>query len=115
VRNISFFLTTKQFLDGTKDVTRRKGWAFLKGDEHLMAVEKGQGLKKGEKVRRLGEIVVIKAEREPLRAICDHPGDCAREGFPGMVPMDFIQMYCEHNGGGPGQMVTRIEFDRVKA
>jgi hypothetical protein len=106
-------LTTPQFLDGSKDVTRRDGWANLKAGEHLMAVEKGQGLKKGEKVKRLGEIEVLQSEREPLHAICDHPGDCAREGFPEMTPMEFIEMYCRHNGGTPKKVITRIVFRRV--
>jgi hypothetical protein len=37
MRNMSFFLTTAQFLDGTKDVTRRKGWRFLKPGDRFMA------------------------------------------------------------------------------
>jgi len=115
MRLISYYLTTRQFLDGSKDVTRRNGWLNLKVGEHLMAVEKGQGLKKGEKVKRLGEIEVLEVCREPLHAICDHPGDCAREGFPEMSPMEFIKMYCKHNGGGPGQFVTRIVFRRIEA
>ena len=115
MRNVSFYLTTPQFLDGSKDVSRRNGWLYLKVGEHLMAVEKGQGLKKGEKVKRLGEIVVLEVGREPLHAICDHPGDCAREGFPEMSPMGFIEMYCKHNGGGPDQMVTRFVFRRIEA
>jgi len=114
MRLISFAMTTRQFLDGSKDVTRRKGWKNLKPGERLMAVEKGQGLKKGEKVRRLGEIEVLEVEREPLHAICDHPGDCAREGFPEMTNMQFIEMYCRHNGGTPSQIVTRIVFRKVR-
>lgn len=114
MRQISFYYTQRQFKDGSKDVTRRNGWLNLKVGEHLMAVEKGQGLKKGEKVKRLGEIVVLEKDREPLHAICDHPGDCAREGFPGMTNMDYIAFYCAHNGGKPGQTVTRIVFRRVK-
>ena len=30
MRNISFSLTEEQFLNGSKDVTRRLGWLFLK-------------------------------------------------------------------------------------
>ena len=115
MRNISFFLTTRQFLDGSKDVTRRSGWGNLKVGDRLMACKKCQGLKKGEKVERLGEIEVLEKNREPLHAICDHPGDVAREGFPGWTNMQFIEMYCKHNGGKPGQTVTRIVFRRAEA
>ena len=45
---ISFSLTTPQFRDGTKDVTRRLGWTFLKPGDRLCAVVKAMGLKKGE-------------------------------------------------------------------
>ena len=34
-RNISFALTTPQFLDGSKDVTRRNGWLMLKTGDIL--------------------------------------------------------------------------------
>lgn len=115
MRNISFALTTESFLDGSKDVTRRSGWENLKVGERLMACRKCQGLKKGEKVERLGEIEVLDKGREPLHAICDHFGDCAREGFPKMTCMEFIEIYCKHNGGKPGQVVTRIVFRRVTA
>ncbi len=47
MKNISFALTTKQFLDGSKTVTRRLGWANLKPGEILMACEKCMGLGPG--------------------------------------------------------------------
>lgn len=115
MRNISFFLTTPQFIDGSKDVTRRNGWKFLVGKTgvRLMAVEKGQGLKKGEKVKRLGEIEVVSAKLEPLNAMPLYPDDCRREGFPDWTPWQFIRMYCAHNKCTPGTEITRIEFRRV--
>ncbi len=53
MRNMSFMLTTQQMQDRTKDVTRRVGWWFLKPGDVIMAVEKGMGLKKGEKIKRM--------------------------------------------------------------
>ena len=47
-RNISFSMTTPQFLDGSKDVTRRMGWNRLRASDTLRAVKKAMGLKKGE-------------------------------------------------------------------
>ena len=114
MRNISFFLTTPQFLDGTKDVTRRLGWKSLKTGARLMAVKKGQGLKKGEKVKRLGEIEVLSVVREPLEAIGTYPDDCTREGFPELGPEDFVQMFCRHNRGCTRDTeLARIEFRKV--
>jgi hypothetical protein len=108
-------LTTTQFKAGTKTVTRRGGWKFLVGKTgvHLMAVEKGQGLKKGEKVKRLGEIEVLEARLEPLWKIIENPADCRREGFPKLTPREFIRFYCKHNGCYADEEITRIAFRKV--
>lgn len=123
MRNMSFFLTTQQFLDYCKDLTRRIGWGFLKPGEHFMAIEKGQGLKFGEHVWRLGECICISNEPEPLLAICRLPirglrSECGREGFPEMTPREFVKMFCEANSKGkkrcyPDTIINRIEFRRL--
>ncbi len=112
MRNISFFLTTPQFLNGTKDVTRRIGWANLKPGELLQAVEKGQGLKAGQKATKLGVIRVKSVRREQLFKITQE--DVVREGFPDMLPGDFIRMFEEHNDCDARDVITRIEFEHVK-
>lgn len=111
-RNMSFALTTQQFIDGTKDVTRRKGWRFLKSGDLFMAVEKAMGLKKGEKMRRLGLCRAVSVRREPLSFITVE--DVRREGFPTWTTLDFVNLYIEANGGDPDQEVTRIEFERIR-
>jgi hypothetical protein len=112
MRNISFFLTTPQFVAGTKDVTRRLGWSKLKPGDRLMAVVKSQGLKPGEKIERLGEIEVVSVRRERLNEI--DQADVVREGFPTMTPAGFVTMFCIHMGGSEDQLVNRIEFRKVK-
>lgn len=111
MRNISFALTTEQFLDGSKTVTRRIGWMNLKAGDVLCAVEKSQGLKKGETVKKLGTIRVEDVRREALHEIS--AGDCIREGFPECRPASFVAMFCGHNGCTPETLVTRIEFERL--
>jgi hypothetical protein len=54
VRNISFALTTAQVRARTKTVTRRVGWTFLKPGDLLQPVVKCRGLKKGERVEKIG-------------------------------------------------------------
>lgn len=110
---MSFFLTTKQFIDGTKDVTRRRGWVNLKPGDRFMAVVKGQGLKPGEKIQRLGECECVSNTRESLPQIVHHKNDCAREGFPELLPFQFVEMFCKHMGGGMYQEVSRIEFKKI--
>ena len=118
MRNMSFMLTTAQFLDGSKDVTRRMGWLFLKPGHVVMGVEKSQGLGKGGKIKRLGMIKIKSVEREPLELLTDWLDygfqECRREGFPDMTPAEFVEMFCKsHKRCRPDSTVTRIEFSRV--
>lgn len=113
--NISFALTIRQFKNRSKDVTRRLGWAKLTNRTILTACEKCQGLKKGEHVKSLGKIATVTVWREPLdRMLTDvaYGGDeVKREGFPELTPAQFVEMFCEHNGCKPSQMITRIQFE----
>jgi hypothetical protein len=116
MRNISFALTTRQFLDGSKTVTRRLGWKNLQPGQRLRACEKCMGLKKGEKIKPLGEIEVVSVKREPLAKVVDEYGqaECQREGFPDLRPEQFVQMFCKHMKCHPTDVVTRIAFRRVE-
>lgn len=116
MRLMSFSMTVDAFLDGRKTVTRRLGWKTLKPGERLVAVEKAQGLKKGEKVRRLGEIEVVDVRRERLDALeIDEVGrlEVAREGFDLISPTEFVHLFAKANGCRTDAHVTRIEFRRV--
>jgi hypothetical protein len=113
-RNMSFMLTTQQILAGTKDVTRRLGWWTLKPGDQLNAVEKGMGLKRGQKVVRLRRIEVTSVRHERLDAIT--PEDVVREGFPEMTTSQFVEMFCRtHQGCTPATIVNRIEFKYLEA
>lgn len=112
-RNMSFMLTTEQVRNKTKTVTRRNGWWFLKPGEQLNAVEKCQGLKKGEKVKHIHPIVVVSATPEKLMDITRE--EVIREGFPDMLPCQFVKMFCiSHKGVTPESVVNRIEFGYVE-
>jgi hypothetical protein len=112
MRNINFALTTPQFLDGSKIVTRRLVWACLEPGTVLMACRKCRGLTREEVAKeRLGPIRVLSVRRERLDAITAE--DVAREDYPGMAPEAFVEMFCGHTGCGPGDEVTRIEFERI--
>ena len=107
-RNISFALTTEQFQNHTKDVTRRAGWRFLKPGDKLCGVRKCMGLKKGEKIERFGLLEVVSARVEPLNAITQN--DVVREGFPDWTPAEFVAFFTEKNNCPPDVPVNRIEF-----
>lgn len=108
-RNMSFMLTKDQVIAGTKDVTRRLGWWTLKPGDQINAVEKGMGLKRGEKVVVLRRIEVVSVRHERLDAITQD--DVVREGFPDMTPLQFIEMFCKtHQGCTPATVINRIEF-----
>lgn len=134
MRNMSFSLTTPQILARTKTVTRRIGWTFLKPGDRLCAIEKGQGLKKGETVRRLAVIEVVNVRQESLRLMFDEPGyglkEVWREGFPSLGPGEFVEFFCRSHRWPhvalteddrsksrpctPDDTVTRIEFKYVE-
>jgi hypothetical protein len=108
MRNISFSATKAQFRARTKTVTRRMRWERLAPGEQLMGVEQAQGLKRGEKIVRLGPIEATNVRREPLNVITQ--ADVILEGFPDLAPAQFITFFCEFNRCAPDAIVTRIEF-----
>lgn len=109
-------LTVAQVKARTKFVTRRMGWINLKVGDRLMACEKCQGLGKGGKIVKLGELVVINVRREPLYFIHREPNGCSLEGFPEWEgdPQMFIDFYCDANKCSADDLVTRIQFDYVE-
>lgn len=118
MRNMSFSMTTEAFRDGSKTVTRRLGWADLKPGDILMGVEKAQGLKRGEKVKRIHPMRILDVTMEPLDEILFAPfrqshDEVIREGFPDMTPSEFVEMFCQHNKCTPETTVQRIEFEHL--
>lgn len=106
---------------GTKTVTRRMGWEFLKPGDRVLGVEKGMGLKKGEKVRGLGVIEIVSVRREMLDDLWlerKYPygaqEELQHEGFPGMERYDFVEMFAKHHDCTTADFVTRIEFRHVR-
>lgn len=116
-RNISFALTTKQFRERTKTVTRRLRWNNVKAGDILMGVEKAMGLKPGEKLVRLGTIRVTDAKNEPLQRMIDDPEygriEAAKEGFPKMTGAEFVAMFCRHMKCDASFAPKRIEFEYI--
>lgn len=81
MRLMSFSATTEHMRDGSKTVTRRldaKGFYMrvLKPGTLICAVEKGMGLKKGEKIQRIGVIEIVDVRRERLGDIELHDDAC---------------------------------------
>lgn len=67
--------------------------------------------KRGEHVKRIGQILVTNARNERL---CDiTQADVILEGFPEMSRADFIAMFCQHHRIKPRRTVRRIEFQFV--
>jgi len=111
MRNMSFMLTTEQIKNRTKTVTRRLGWWFLQPGDILNACEKCQGLKKGEKIKKLCQIRVTSAKSEFLFSVWEN--ECSMEGFPGLTPDEFVTMFCKEMKCTKDTIVNRIEFEYV--
>ncbi len=112
MRNMSFSMTTEQMKNRSKTVTRRFGWWFSKPSDIVMAVEKGMGLKKGEKIKPLYPIEILNCRGELLHEITK--ADCIKEGFPDYEPEEYILMMCEKFGCSRYIKLNRIEFREVK-
>ena len=112
MRNISFALTRDHVRNRTQTVTRRIGWTFLKVGV-LQPIVKGQGIKQGEHVEKIGgPIRVVSVRREPLWRRRQYSRDeAAREGFPQWGFREFADFYAEVNRCGLRDKVTRIEFE----
>lgn len=114
-RNMSFSHTTKQVMAREKTVTRRLGWKTLQLGDILMACDKCQGLKSGERIQRIAPIRVIDVFREPLHTVYADSrlakSEMEREGFPGRHPVEFVEFFCEAMKCDADTMVTRIEFE----
>jgi hypothetical protein len=97
-----------------KTVTRRLGWWFLQSGDLLNVANRCMGFKKGEKMTKYGQIVVLSSQKETLKTITQE--ECQKEGFPGMNPTQFIQMFCAMHKGKhctPSTAVNRVEFRHV--
>lgn len=122
MRNMSFMLTTAQVQARIKTVTRRMGWANLKPGQELRAVEKGMGLKAGQRIVSLAIIRVVSIRPEALSAMTDDVdyglAECELEGFGAHPtlrwPGQFVEFFCNsHRGCTPATVIRRIEFEYV--
>jgi len=116
LRNISFFLTRDQILARIKRVTRRVGWSHAIPGMMLQPIYKGQGLKAGESVERLGCPIIVKDNRpERLTELIRRPTygeeEAALEGFPEWSGRQFVDFLCKQPGVYPERELNRILFD----
>ena len=111
MRNMSFAMTTDQVRNQTKTVTRRFGWWFLAPGDVVQPVVKGMGLKKGEKIKKIGPpIRIVSTRREMVCQVTD--AECEREGFPGLSRKAFGHLLTDGwRKAGPCDDVNRIEFE----
>lgn len=115
-RLMSVAFTEDAVRDRTKTVTRRAGWRMLKPGDRLTLCAKVQGRRPGEPLDRIVDVEVLSVRREPLCAIQGDARDLgaaevAREGFPGMDPIEFMRrFFIDAQGIGPMDEVTRIEW-----
>lgn len=113
MRLMSFSLTTAQYRAHQKTETMRLGWARLKPGELFQGIEKGQGLKKGERVVRLDVARCI--SNTPARVDSVTEANCVKEGFGHLSPTEFVAMFCKHNKCAPDTIINRIVFEYADA
>ena len=126
---MSFMLTTEQVRSRTKTVTRRLGWKTAKAGDVVQPVVKGQGLKNGERIEKIGgPIRFVNVRAESLRALLTDVDygidDVRREGFgqhPAVwgSPTAFVEYFLNAQPAkhrpSIDDTVTRIEFEYLDA
>lgn len=116
---MSFALTVRHVINRSKTVTWRVGWSWLQPGTLLQPVLKAQGLKKGERVTKIGPpIRVLSVTPERLDALRYQPlevqrAELAREGVSRTCDtwQDFMTRYFHSQGVKVDQVLTRIEFE----
>lgn len=117
-RRMSCSLTVDAVRERRKTVTRRHidTWWSLSVGDHLTLIEKGMGLPKGSKQVVLAEVEVMSVTAVHLAPIS--ADELEREGFPGMDPHEFVEMWLRSHGYGgvrpdgdlPNPLVRRIAW-----
>lgn len=75
------------------------------------------GFRAGEKIERLCQIRVVGVNRERLSIMEGTTYgslEAAKEGFPNLTGIQFVEMFCGHMRCGSDTMVTRIEFEYLE-
>ena len=101
-RPMSCFLTIDQVRRRQKTVTRRHAdsWLKLQQGDLLPLIEKGQGLKRGEKQVLITEVEVVSVWVEPLLDGLS-PAEVEREGFGAVHPAEFAAFWAAAHGHKP--------------
>lgn len=98
-RQMSCALTIDAVRARTKTVTRRDPdtWTTLKAGDQVTLVEKGMGLKKGEKVVRLAEVEIVDVRLEALYFV--DSAEVEREGInTDMTPLRWADWWARSHG-----------------
>lgn len=116
-RLMSVAFTEQAVRDRAKTVTRRKGWLFAKPGDRVTLCRKVMGRKPGEPLVRIAEVEIVSVRRESLSKLVIPPhmdyghNEVAREGFPGMRPIDFVTtFFVDAQRMSVHDEVTRIEW-----
>ena len=97
-RRMSCAITVDAVRTRTKTETRRHvdSWRTLTAGDRLTLIEKGMGLKKGDRQVKLADVVVTNVRVEPLSAMTEEA--CTAEGFPGWTVERFAAMWLSSHG-----------------
>lgn len=115
-RRMSCSMTIDAVRSRRKTVTRRSllTWSTLAAGDRLTLVERGMGLRRGERQVVLAEVEVVSVRLEPLLAGLSH-GEIRKEGInKHMTPHEWAHWWADAHGVGGGDLGTvwcrRIEW-----
>lgn len=95
MKRMACSLTIPQVRARSKTETRRSQWTWrsLEPGDRLALIEKGMGLKKGDRQVVLATVEVVSNDLVRLRDIT--PAEVAAEGFPAMTVDEFIEFWLD--------------------
>lgn len=101
MRRMSCSLTVDAVRDRTKTVTRRHvdTWTTLAAGDRLTLIEKGMGLKKGDRQVVLAEVEVVSVHVQALACIVIS-GELKREGLGHLTADQFVDLWVKSHGYG---------------
>lgn len=99
MRRMSCSLTVDAVRDRTKTVTRRHvaTWTTLAAGDRLTLIEKGMGLKKGDRQVVLAEVEVVSVHVQALATIATD-GEREREGLGHLTVPEFVDLWVKSHG-----------------
>lgn len=115
-QRMSCSMTIESVRDRSKTVTRRHvaTWQSLAVGDHLVLVEKAQGLKAGEHQVVLDEVEIVDVRVESLAMVLYEKFATHREGLGHMTKHEFVAFWLKGHGYPANASAWQVQVRRIE-